>query len=305
MINYFHFEKENLLKMKPVILTIFLLLSVTALYSQSQKELLEEAYDDNSVQLLEKFFENWRKEKLPINDSEYNKLNDVQKDVYDLFYEFYNPLDMKHMRLEEWEYTMYENIKYVIISNKIEYEFTKTLNEDEIFENYVKKVWKDDSAKITEYLNDTAYKRFCFDNLIVWGSIETYGLDSIKNFRPRVKFTDAKPLYIRKYYKNLLSEFLGSEFVPLGQYNIMQPAFSQGESEKRERFLGNFIFVMISHWGDHWEILTSPRVSYILFDAARENAKISYSFPYHSGYSVFKKIEGKWVFVKDKFAMMW
>lgn len=291
--------------MREIILINFILFFVNLSFSQTQEELLEEAYDNNSVKLLENFFENWRKEKLPINDSEYNKLSNVQKDVYDLFYEFYNPLDMKHMKLEEWEYTMYENVKYVIIKNKIHYSFTKTLNQDEIFEDNIRAKYKDDSLEMVKFLNDSAFKAFWGEHLLTLGMLKTYNRDSIKNFHPNVKFTKAKLLYFRKKCHKIISEFLGTEIVPSGEYSIMQPAFSKNESEKRRNFLNNFIFVMISHRGDYWVLLTSPILTSILFDDVRDNAIIYYNFPYHAGCSVYTKSNGKWEFVWDKFTMMW
>ena len=93
-------------------------------FSQTQEELLYKAYEECSYELLEQFFENWRLEKTPITDEEYKALPDVEKDVYDLFYEFYNPLDLSNLKLEKFEYDYYKNIKYVIIKPYIKYSFT-------------------------------------------------------------------------------------------------------------------------------------------------------------------------------------
>lgn len=86
------------------IITVVFTAMKTNAYSQTQDSLLWEAYNKNSYILLEKFFENWQMEKTPITDEEYNNLSDVEKDVYDLFYEFYNPKNLSNLKLEEFEY---------------------------------------------------------------------------------------------------------------------------------------------------------------------------------------------------------
>jgi len=67
------------------IILIFILFYSSFLIAQTQEELLNQAYVQNSYELLDKFFENWRMEKTPITDEEYQKLSEVEKDVYDLF----------------------------------------------------------------------------------------------------------------------------------------------------------------------------------------------------------------------------
>jgi hypothetical protein len=57
------------------IILIFILFYSSFLIAQTQEELLNQAYVQNSYELLDKFFENWRMEKTPITDEEYQKLS--------------------------------------------------------------------------------------------------------------------------------------------------------------------------------------------------------------------------------------
>ncbi|MBC8490487.1 MAG: hypothetical protein H8D45_31110 [Bacteroidetes bacterium] len=280
--------------MRKIFIVILLLLISSNVFPQSQKELLYKAYQDSSYKLLEQFFENWRLKKTPITDEEYENLSDVQKDVYDLFYEFYNPLNLSNLKLEEFEYDFYKNVKYAIINPYIRYSFTETLNADSIkmkLNEDLMKLYYDSADR--SIFNDNDKDTICSSE------------DSIIDFRPRVKFKDANVLYYNLYYDSLLSEFIGSDIVPLGNYDIMQPAYADSTSEKKIEFLSSYIFIMASHWGTYWEIQTSPKVQEITFDKNRTTAKIVYEFPYHGNYSIFERKNDKWIFIKDVFESIW
>ena len=294
-----------------LLLIIILFLVNSFNYSQSQDDLLNESYNNKDTILLQKFFNNWSNEIRSINDSEYLKLSETRKDVYDLFYEFYNPVDLSRMKVEEVDKDRYKGVKYFIIPRKIKYEFIKTLDKIELVTN----------ALINEYgsLNDSAKKKLSdstFVNRLYNGLLDhdaadlfyifkLYNTDSIINFHPKINFADKHPLFMKKKYEVMLNEFLGEQFNPLGTNDIMQPAFAKGESAGKIKFLSKYIKIIRSHWGDYWELLTSPKIEMILFDDSRSNAIVYYEFPYHEGRTVFSKIDGSWKFIKDRFTAIW
>jgi len=284
------------------IITVVFTAMKTKAYSQSQDSLLWEAYNKNSYILREKFFENWRTEKTPITDDEYNNLSDIEKDVYDLFYEFYNPKNLSNLKLEESEYDYYKEVKYFVIYPEIEYRVLQVENCDSILR--ADTTW-------SYWFRDSTYRFYLFEksNGYIDFNYELFAdyskKDSIVNFRPRIKDTSTSVVYFNSGYDSLLSKFIGEDIVPLGTYNIMQPAFADSLSQLKIDFLSPYIFTMASHWGNYWVIQTSPEVSRVYFSKNRDMARITYSFPYHANHCVYKKNNGKWEFVYDKQFLMW
>ena len=76
---------------------IMFLLCSSFNYSYSQFNILEEAYKKKSEKKLEDFLDHWRKDILPISDKEYQALLTTEKAVYDVFYAFYNPIDLQRI----------------------------------------------------------------------------------------------------------------------------------------------------------------------------------------------------------------
>ena len=63
-------------------------------FAQQGGKKLSTAYKDNSVEELRGFFNDWHKAIPHIHSSEYLKLNDTIKNVYDVYTAFYRPLDI-------------------------------------------------------------------------------------------------------------------------------------------------------------------------------------------------------------------
>jgi len=286
-------------------LSLFLF-SPLYLFAQSQEELLYKAYETKSYELLDKFFENWRKEKTPITKAEYQSLTEIEKDVYDLFYEFYFPKNTTNLSLSDFEYDYYTKVKYFVILSKIYYSVLISDNYDSLVRIHLK-----------DFLIDTAkhFNPFDINKNNEFGLLSAYAIDclfrecsiedSIYNFRPLIRDTTAGILFFDKNYDSLISKFIGDNIVQLGTDNIMQTAHAKGISEEKINFLLPYIYIMASHWGNTWVIETSPVVSSILFSHDRLSARIEYYYPYHSNLSYYKKINGKWVFLLDEMTGVW
>ena len=270
--------------MRKLLIVILLFLFYTSAFPQTQKELLYKAYQDSSYELLEQFFENWRLEKTPITDEEYEALTEVEKDVYDLFYESYNPFNLEDRR----------SVYNVIINPKIDYRIIETVERDSLFllihSYHGRDLDSIDLAKFDDSFRNSYITSFEYD-------IPSILKDSILNFRPRVKFNNAGVLYYTPFYDSLLSEFLRSDSLPFNSidseyiitYNnfFVSKHFIYPHIYIRRNFNGDFLF------------LTKPIVSLIVFDRYRTKAKILYSTGDEGRFSEFKRIDGMWKFIKD------
>lgn len=195
--------------MKKIIIIPLLIITVviTAMkkdaYSQSQDSLLWEAYKNNSYVMLEKFFENWRTEKTPITDDEYNNLSDIEKDVYDLFHEFYNPKNLSNLKLEESEYDYYKEVKYFVIYPEIEYRVLQIENCDSILRaDTIWSYWfRDSTYRFNLFEKSNGYIDFNYELFADYSK-----KNSIVNFRPRIKDTSTSVVYFNSGYDSLLSK---------------------------------------------------------------------------------------------------
>jgi|WetSurMetagenome_2_1015567.scaffolds.fasta_scaffold198145_1 hypothetical protein len=289
---------------------IFILILFTSnlVFSQCQEELLNKAFEQKSYELLDRFFENWRMEKKPISDEEYQKLSDIEKDVYDVFYEFYNPKDMSNLKLEEFEYNYYKNVKYFVINPEIHYGVLKSDNYDSLLRNKFPVGYKDSTFNFNMFYDrkDKRTFEYTFNNLLENELFDYFQIkDSIENFRPQIKDKSTNILFYSCIYDSIISNFIGNNIIPLGENSIMQPAYAHGISKIKIDFLKPYIFTMASHWGNQWVIETSPMLYRICFSNNRTFARISHNTPYHSNRSYYVKIENKWTFVFDDDYMYW
>lgn len=277
-------------------------------YSQSQDSLLFKAYETKSNVHLDKFFENWRMEKTPIIDEEYAKLTDAEKDVYDIFYEFYTPKDLSKLKLNSFEYEYYKDVKYFVIESKIYYRVLVTDNYDSLFN--LDSFWEDSEYF---YNKDTNYKfdlfaektKYDSENLMHYTLFNNYAYkDSITDFRPRIKVNNSMILYLTENYNALISKFIDKYAIKVRIRGIDKPLYEETSSRMISRFLMPYIFIDRDESRAYWYINTCPEVSSIYFSKDRTVARISYSFPFHTSKAVYKKTNGKWQFVYDKKYML-
>lgn len=254
--------------MRKLFIIILLLLIYSATFPQSQKELLYKAYQDSSYELLEQFFENWRLEKTPITDEEYENLTDIEKDVYDLFYEFFEPFNLNKLASFKGQKEWYKDEKYVIIEPNISYKFIENLELDYIVKQYLRKNFTD--SQIVR-INDKYFDSIK-DSYMIWLYQDYYGSNLIKGFRPRIKFENAEPLYYNPDYDTIITHFIGSPIIYVDSTGN-EVWFSRSKLD----FIEQYIYVHFE--STYWEIRTSPIAQLIIFDAKRDNAVIEYYNP--------------------------
>jgi hypothetical protein len=165
-----------------IILTFLLILSLSCITNKNplntkeinQNDLLNEAYDKNSIDLLKDFLNNW--ENYYKVNIQRNIENDTLKIIYDIFNAFYKPFNSS-IYDHQLSDSIYCGINYVIIQNKILY-----LMVDSIVQF--------DSPYPEEYFNYKKYKH-------------------IDPFFPNIKLDNIHILYLTTKYDTLIKNFLG------------------------------------------------------------------------------------------------
>ena len=147
---------------------------------------LERAFQLSSTSLLEQFLIDWNTSV----SSNTVEQDDITKTIYEIYKEFYCPLDLTILGDWEWGNALNSNSKYVVVQNKIYY------------------------AVIERELFDT------------WFWIENVERsDSINDFRPQLNFGENKVLYLLPKYEKALNMFLGTEANDnnLMRYEFLRP----------------------------------------------------------------------------------
>lgn len=242
------------------ILILFFAIFFSTCFGQEGLKYLEKAYKKKSQSQYSQFLQKWQDESTPI--ASLDSLSNLQRNVYEIFEDFYNPFNLQRIGTGEWGDELYSDIDYVIIQNAI---FIYT--------------YKTDSLNFHAFENT--------DSLLL-------SKDSITNFRPELQFKQAKTLYLLPKYEIVINKFLGSKNYPLGRGGIMNPSRARGKSEKRLKFLNKKLNIIHGHWGGYWHIETHPEVFSICFNKDRTIAKINYRLVYQGGEAIYTKQNGEW-----------
>lgn len=251
--------------MRNLLIIIFLVAFFNS-FGQSEFENLENTYRKRSQKHLNQFLQKWQEVSVPTVNLD--SLNELEKDVYTIFKDFYNPFNLGRIGDGEWGNELYAEIDYIIIQNKI---FTYTYQIDN--------------------LNDINKKNR--DSIV-------FKKDSIIDFRPDLKFENVKTLFLFSEYEKVINKFLGTKSNPLGSGNIMSPSKAKGLSEKRQKFLNKKLKIIHGHWGGYWHISTHPFVFSISFNSDRTIARVNFRLVYQGGEAIYKKQNGQWILEKSK-----
>ena len=251
------------------------------------------AYETKSITTLNKFFEQWAEETPPLSAAQTERLSDTLQNIYALFEKFYNPLDIEKVGGSEWGNDIYKKVHFLLLQDRIRYGFVDTLDRDAIL---LKKYTE--SASYLHITVDSAIKASkepgnqSWTMIFGWPKPKKY--DSVVDFRPRVLFSHPQTVVVTGEYRDLLTRFLGNQHVAFAAGNIMAPARSRGESEKRKKFLEQDIKIWYGHWGGYWQLLSYPAIGLITFDRTFQHALVDYELVYEGGYAYFTKKAGVW-----------
>ncbi len=258
-------------------LIIIFLLSLSNLIAQNRdlidqylKE-LETSYKQKSNSKLENFLNNWNYD-LKSNYPNDKIPNDTIKIIYDVYNEFYKPFDLLELGNWEWGNELNSNSRFALIQNKIYYNIV-SLDSIKSGENKYK----------FEIEKEQILKK-----------------DSIIDFRPKLFFENHKVLFLTPEYKIALNKFLGTQSTKLGRPNIMSVSRPKKQSQKRYSFIRPYLPILHGHWGDYWNIETSPIIYGFYLSKNLDQAKILYIVGYQGGETYLVKENGKWIIKESK-----
>jgi len=163
--------------------------SVEVLY-----EKLETAFQVSSTDDLKMFFRDWNVS-FSSNTANFIKQDKITEAIFEIYKEFYSPLNLTNLGNWEWGNSLNSNSKYVAVQNKIVFAELK----EEFFEIY-----------------------------FYQGIYETINFDTICDFRPPLNLRKDKILYLTPNYEKSLNMFLGADpSVPQGdidkRYSFIRP----------------------------------------------------------------------------------
>jgi len=236
-------------------------------YKIGERQILQEyriyrSYLDENSALLDSFFKGWADTNPPISNQQLSRLPEAFRHAYAIFKDFYQPANLGRIGNPEWGTEQFAGVKYYVVQNSIDIAVHRELPKN-------------------SYSTDP-------DNLIFEASL--------KHFRPQIQ-GDKVPLILNDAYKSQLLRFLGGESYPAGQGNIMAPAMAKGESNKRMKFLNQFLKIYHGHWGG-WRLITDPTISRINFNGTFTRAIVYFELVYQGGEATYQFKDGKW-FLKE------
>ena len=259
--------------------------------------------------MLFEFFDNWANE---VQSNEKKAKNPYVAEAHKVFAAFYQPMQMVKRGARQ---TMYDDKPYYIVQSSL-WKICKTdvilYKQEEIDSFMIARI-------LPVYADDTAYQRQWLENLPPegwsgywfnyyndWRSWNTISMpkvtvDSAVEFRPPVHFEGKKVVYLTKKYKKLLDAFLEDRHVDLGENNIMQPAYSKGDSRAKQQFIDNAAHIYYGHWGGYWQYETYPEAEQIIFNPEMNRAVVLFRFVYEGGQVILEKQNGEWTVVDTRF----
>ena len=229
-----------------------------------QEHRLYRSYLDHSESRLSQFFLGWSQRSIPITDKNLEKLPAAFQHAYAIFEDFYQPKNLGRIGDPEWGKDQFSKVSYFITQPTIDVVVTK---------NIVKDIHSNG-----------------FSNSIYSATL--------KDFRPRIK-GDTKALFLDDYHSYLIKEFLGDEEIQAGHSGIMSTSKAVGESERKQKFLNQYVQIYHGHWGG-WRFATDPTITVINFNEKFEKAVVHFSLVYQGGEAEYKFKGGKWILVKSE-----
>ena len=287
--------------MKKILIHIIIsLIAISAFSQKNEARLLKYSYRKNNSDSLNSFFFKWKNEFKPISNNQFENLSDTLKDVYNIFSDFYTPHDLERIGGSEWGDSLYANVGYFIVQNRIDFTIVETLDKKEIILNYLK-VNVTDSSKYEDY------KKFFMKDTLDYSlgfkyqnSVNYLHVDSIMDFKPSLDFGKVGILYYKSKYTSILARFLKNKHYKLGFGGIMNPARSKGKSKTRLDWINTKIKIFQGHWGGYWQMRTYPSINHVLIDKERKTALVYFRMVYEGGEALYKKKDNKWTLIESK-----
>ncbi len=95
------------------------------------------AYEKNSLSELKNILNYWNLENL--SRKNFSKAHAIEKDIYEIYKEFYTPFDLDRIGNSEWGNSIYNGVEYVIVQNYLYYDFN--LDSEEYHYELIDTLW--------------------------------------------------------------------------------------------------------------------------------------------------------------------
>jgi hypothetical protein len=225
--------------------------------------------------LLAKFCETWAKQTPPKTTEEIDRLPDSLREIYRLYYEFYDPGNPLPTTESFVSGQLYDAMKYCIIQDEIPYAIVDTFFQDSLMEKEFQRVASElgisvDSVKRGFIQVDKIQAKLNVD----WP--RAYKGHVLTNFRPQIRLPNRQTLIVTPEYEKLLNQFLTKH----GMSCL--------------KFLSTQLTITDFHGRDSWALLTKPVVFSIIMDRSLNKAVVTSFITSFGACAYYAKVNGQW-----------
>ena len=274
-----------------------------------QLDLLREAYEKNSSELLFDFFDHWSAE-IQSNEGEGEPKDIYVAEAEKVFKSFYQPLKLKEIGYDYSD--LYNDCPYFIVQGKLrKISLAEQVILPEEVDSFliarIRQRFQGDDNRLMEWIE--AVKNPDNNYGPVYGreewwppffNIRVLTMDySDIEFRPDVQFDGKKTVYLTEEYVSLLNLFFSESPVyhsdTVAEISHGNCKFLSG-SDQRMNFIRKAAYIIPGHWeGIQYE--TFPIAHNIIFNIDMNRAVVQWECHYHGGDAVLVKQDGEWVVV--------
>lgn len=281
---------DKLLKIFSTALCL-LVLSANSI-GQSLSNDLNEAYYRNSYKQTEQFFHKWLKKSKPVN---LDTVGETMKHAYRLFDIYFSPKELHKIGGNAAQSIVNSQGKYLLISNCISLYMKDTVyySPEYITELKRKYLEKLESTKSNSTGKETANIKFATHfGYPAIGFMHADIIDSLVEFRPKVKIHGKNVLYLTPEYQRAINLFLGADPNNLARGNFKQ-TLSEYDINKRLDYINRYLPVKPGRVVD-FHINTYPSPYAITFDRGFLHARVDYVIGEQLGFAIFKRTNDGW-----------
>jgi hypothetical protein len=278
------------------------------------RALLDAAYQEKSTPKLTQFLPAYQRRLLPVSAAELAQLPPSQQQAYAVFatfYELHYPLPPL-ARGNEWEVASRrtQQTGFLLLQPALLVKHTRQLYySDTALDSLL--AYTPTPLAETDSSRQARMRTLRKNGKLTALARRNYGLlgdsflkeeeeqgplltDSLTDFRPLVQVAGRQSICLMPALKATLTAFLGTQYTPLGQGGLMQPARAKKQSLKRQAFLERQVPVRYGHWGGYWQLTSDPLVYNITFDHDLTYARVSFRIGYGGGQAIFKRTGQQW-----------
>ena len=164
--------------------------------------------------------------------------------------------------------TLYNNIRYVLIQNKI-----KICVYDSLLESF--------------YLSTNKYM---FPNFTI----------EILDFHPKINIPDVKVIYLEDWLKCVLGEFLINKYIPIGEDLFWMDDHITKDAENKLNFLNRVMRIYYDRTCSSWIVETPPSKVSINYNKRLTSATVEFMLINQAGTAYYKRVDEKWNYLKSR-----